>query len=282
MGKGKGGDLHIHSNFSDGTFSPEEIVSAARRMRLSTIALTDHDTTDGITRAEEACKNEGFEFIPGIELSTDFDGMDIHIVGLFVDKGDENLAKELRRLKEERGHRMYRMCEKLDSLGLPISAEEVFRLAGDAPAGRPHLAHAMLRAGYVTTMAEAFWKYIGDEAPAYVPKVRLTTPEAIRLLNSAGALATLCHPGERPDEYVIKEFHDIGIEVIEAFSPYYEPWVTEEYIRIGKKLDLGISGGSDFHGLYREEIPLGCVRVPEEYIEDLKRRIETRGVKKNL
>jgi len=282
MGKGKGGDLHIHSNFSDGTFTPEEIVAAARRTRLSTIALTDHDTLDGIILTGEACKSEGLEFIPGIELSTDFDGLDIHVLGLFVNHKDERLQKELRRLKEERRRRMHQMCKKLDSLGLHIPPEEVFHQAGDAPPGRPHLAQSMVRAGYVTTIAEAFWKYIGDDGPAYVAKVRLATAEAVQLLHSAGAIAVLCHPGERPEENVIKGFRDIGIDAIEAFSPYYEPWVTEEYIRIAKRLDLGVSGGSDFHGLYRIEISLGCVRLPEEYIEDLKRRKEIRGTQENL
>ena len=273
--KGRGADLHIHSNFSDGTLSPAQIAEMAARAALSAISITDHDTVEGISASVVACEMNGLRFIPGVELSADDEhGREIHIAGLFVDFEDENLLGELARLREGRRKRIHGMCERLQELNIPITSEEVFQIAGDASPGRPHLAHALLRAGYVASVPEAFWKYIGADGPAYVEREKLSAREGIQLLKRARAVTILCHPGYLSPfgEDEARNLKDLGIDAIEAYSPYHDPSEVEAYLRLAKKFSLGVSGGSDFHGFRRDEAPIGSVRLPEEHLEDLLRR----------
>jgi len=277
MAQASASDLHIHSHFSDGTFSPAEIVEIARRSNLTHIAITDHDTTEGVAEEVEAGRKEGVKTIPALELSTDFEGREIHLAGLFIDTANKKLRRFLQKMRTERTERIYRMCEKLEELNVTISPGEILALAGHGSPGRPHVAHAMLRAGIVTTISEAFHKYLGDGRRAYVPKSPLAPRKAVELIRQAQGLAVLCHPGETPDDDLIRKFYHFGIDAIEAFYPTYQESTVQGYIELARKYGLGISGGSDCHGFRKEQVLVGSVRVPDSFVSDLYRRSGNRG-----
>ena len=272
-----GSDLHIHSDLSDGSFSPTEIVEIARRSKLTHIAITDHDTVEGVAEEMGAGKKEGVKTIPGVELSTDSDGHEIHVAGLFVDIDNRKLCRFLEDMKAERHRRIYKICEKLQQMNLSITPEEVFAVSGKGSPGRPHVARALLRAGVVTTISEAFYKYIGDNCRANVSKSRIPPKKAIGLIHEAGGLAVLCHPGETADEDFVREFFHLGIDVIEAYYPTYGSATVHAYVGLARKYGLGISGGSDCHGFGKDHVLIGTVRIPDEFVKDLYRRSETHG-----
>jgi len=269
-----GSDLHIHSDLSDGSFSPTEIVEIARRSKLTHIAITDHDTVEGVAEEMEAGKREAVKTISGVELSTNFEGDEVHIAGLFVDIANRKLCRFLEDMKAERRQRIYKICEKLEQINLNISPEEVFAVSGKGSPGRPHVARALLRAGVVTTISEAFYKYIGDNCYGNVPKSSISAGKAIDLIREAGGLAVLCHPGETPDEDFIRNFFHLGIDVIEAYYPTYPSAAVDAYVGLARKYGLGVSGGSDCHGFGKDQVLIGTVRIPDEYVKDLYRRSE--------
>ena len=277
MGQASASDLHIHSHFSDGTFSPAEIVDIAKRSDLTHIAITDHDTTEGVPEEIEAGRKEGIKTIGGLEVSTDFEGREIHLAGLFIDIHNEKLRRFLQKMRTERTERIHRICEKLEELNVTISPDDILALAGCGSPGRPHVAHAMLRAGIVTTISEAFHKYLGDKCYAYVPKSRLSPRKAIELIQQAHGLAILCHPGREVDEDLVRKFYHFGIDAIEAFYPAYEDTTVQGYIELARKYGLGVSGGSDCHGFRKDRVLVGSVRIPDSFVLDLYRRSGGRG-----
>ena len=269
-------DLHTHSNASDGTFSPEQVVQLADARDLAAVALTDHDTTDGIAggRAAAAGLNE-ICFIPGVEISAQFPPGGMHILGLGIDEGNGDLCEALARLRAARNERNPKIIENLQALGMDISMADVLSVANGTrkvhPArvvSRAHIAEAMRRKALVRNTSEAFKKYIGDGCPGFVDKECLTPGEAITVIREAGGAAVLAHPSHlsyvnrsRLQE-ILWDLMSLGIQGIEAYHPDHSPEQTRLYLDLGRENNLLISGGSDFHGQTKPHVRLGDPPVP--------------------
>lgn len=263
-------DLHTHTNLSDGTDTPQQLVELALSRRLCAIAISDHDTVDGVTPAIEAAKNTELEIIPSLELSAEYNNSEVHILGFLVDYNDSYLLSRLKKMREDRIIRMHEMVERLKSLGVSIDVDRVFGLAGNATVGRMHLARILYLEGFVATLQEAFNKYIGEKCPAYVSRFKLSPKEAIELILSAKGVAVLAHPYILNNDKLIEEFSGYGLKGIEAYYPEHLPQVTKHYETIADKLNLIKTGGSDYHGTLKPHNPLGKVRVPYSVVEQLK------------
>ncbi len=265
-------DLHLHSTASDGHYSPGELVNLAAKAGLTVIALTDHDSTEGIAAALEAAKAvASFKVIPGVEIGTDVPHGEIHVLGYFIDYESRELNGTLARLRESRVSRAMRMIAKLYNLGVDIEWKHVSELAGNGSVGRPHLAQAMLEKGYVTSLKEAFDKYIGRDGPAYVEREKMSPEEAVSLVVKARGLAVLAHPATAPEaEGLIPRLKRVGLVGLEV---YYGKTSLQDIARFKKLADdfgLVATGGSDFHGINADfELPLGRAQVPERCAKDL-------------
>ncbi|MBI5873733.1 MAG: PHP domain-containing protein [Candidatus Omnitrophica bacterium] len=262
-------DLHVHSNFSDGTFSPSKIVSEARRVTLDCISITDHDTADCIDPAiMEAGTN--LEVLPGVELTAEYSGQEIHILGYLIDHHDKTFLKMLERMREARVARIYGICEKLKKLGFAVEPKDIFDLAGKGSVGRLHVARALLGKGHVFSIQEAFYRFIGDKGPAYVGKFRMTPKEAIDWILKVKGIPVLAHPYTLTYKILIADLVKDGLMGIEAYYTEHSDSQTQEYIKIAQKHGLLITGGSDCHGEAKEQVSMGRVRLPYEYVEKLK------------
>ncbi len=276
-------DLHLHTTASDGTESPTELVAHASAVGLCVIAITDHDSTEGVAPAQAAAAGRGLEVIPGIEISTDVPNGEVHVLGYFVNTQDEELQATLRLLRESRRGRAERMVEKLAHLGLPVSWARVKELAGDASVGRPHVAQVLVEAGYVSTLAEAFDKYIGRNGPAYVERYKLTPAEAAGLVIRAEGLPGLAHPvmmgaaeplgGEYDLDLLLADLVGAGLVAMECYYTGYPPAVTEQLLAKAKSLGLVPTGGSDYHGTNLAGPVLGGVDVPLTSVAELRARL---------
>lgn len=262
-------DLHIHSYFSDGTFSPKDIVSEALKCGLSCISITDHDTTDGIAIAQEAGADE-LEILSGIELTAESGGQEIHILGYLIEYQNPSFLKMLDEMQSIRIKRIYEICKKLKKLGVDIEPEEIFSLSGKGSIGRLHVARALHEKGHVFSLADAFYRYIGDKGPAYVGKFKMTPKEAIGWILKVKGIPVLAHPNTLSDNALIADFVKAGIMGIEAIYPEYSEYQTNEFIKIARKFNLLITGGSDCHGMAKEDVHLGKIKLPYEYVEKLK------------
>ncbi len=254
-------DLHCHSNCSDGSLSPSELVKYAKEKGLSAIALTDHDTVDGLEEAEKEADENKTELIPGIEFSVSSD-TEIHIIGLFIDRNNEKLLKTLEKIKENRKDRILDICEKLRNIGIDISFREVLEASGGKFAGRAYVAKVLLNKGYVSSVNEAFEKYIGPGKPAYSDKKDLTAREAIETINAAGGKAFFAHlnqTGYSTEKLLetLKEFKGYGLYGIEGYYCQYTDKQISDYRKIAAKCGLAFSGGSDFHGKLKPGLEIG-------------------------
>jgi len=266
----KSADLHLHTVFSDGTYQPQELVEQARRSGLSCISVVDHDTVEGITATLSFAKKNAIEVIPGIELSAGHNGTEVHILGYLIDYHNKELLQKLEFLRNNRTVRIYEMVEKLKVLGLKLEAEEVFNISQSAPAGRLHLARAMLKTGLVKSTAEAFNKYIGDKGPAYFCGFKLKPAEAIDLIRKAGGIPILAHPYTIKDEQSILQFIAEGIMGLEVYYPDHTQSMINFYLSLAKEYNLLVTGGSDCHGSAKPEVRIGSVKIPYELVEKLK------------
>ncbi|MDI9475910.1 MAG: PHP domain-containing protein [Natronincolaceae bacterium] len=241
-------DMHVHSTFSDGVYSPGKLVDYAVEKGLSGIAITDHDTVDGI---EEAIKRAGiyknFIVIPGVELSTEYNNEEIHILGYRIDYKMEYLLEILQRLQDSRSDRATKIINKLKKIGVKISYKDVTKIAGDGAIGRPHIAHSLVQKGYVQTIKEAFIRYLAKGAVAYVPKQKLTPISAINIIKKAGGFSVAAHPGLLKSETTLDYLIDIGIDGIEVYHSKHTTEQSERYLKLAEKHNLIITGGSDFH-----------------------------------
>jgi predicted metal-dependent phosphoesterase TrpH len=267
-----GVDLHIHTTASDGLLTPADVVRVALEKGLSAIAITDHDTTDGIDEALEAARghDHDLEVIPGIELSAEQGSREVHILGYYVDQRDRNLQAKMKVLREARRQRARRMVGKLAGLGLPVSWERVLEIAGDSSAfGRPHLAQALQEKGYVESINEAFHRFIGLGGPAYVARYKLSPTQALDIIRAAGGLPVMAHPWRLED--VVIRLAGCGLAGLEAYYPTYSQEQREELARLGEQYGLIATGGTDFHG-YEQNGPLslGDVPVPLESVRRLR------------
>jgi 3',5'-nucleoside bisphosphate phosphatase len=255
-------DLHTHSNRSDGTFEPAEVVRLAAERALDVVALTDHDTTDGLAEALATGSVVGVEVVPGVEFSAEFDGNSVHVLCYWMDPQDAALQLELRRLREDRFRRGELMVGKLRDLGLPVAFQRVRAIAGDATIVRPHIAQAMVEAGVVATEKEAFERYIGDGGPAHVAKHALDPVNAVALIEGAGGVCALAHPGMWGDQSsvpveLIERMAGAGMRGLEVDHPDHTPEMRERYRTVAGELGLIATGGSDCHGTRYDPVRLG-------------------------
>ena len=274
-------DLHTHSTASDGSLSPEELVTLAGKKGLVAMALTDHDTLEGLPEARAAGARCGVDVVAGVELSVADGEKSIHLVGLFLPDNPGPLAERLDWLRQRRHNRNRLILEKLRTLGVNLDYEAVTELAQGA-VGRPHIAQALLARGVVSSFKEAFTRFLGAYGKAYVPKDKLTLTHAIGLLHAEGGLAVLAHPyllglsGPALTETVTR-YRDVGLDAIEAFYTEHSQYQTLEYLALARKLGLAVSGGSDFHGAAKPEVELGrgrgSLRVDIATLDILRARL---------
>ena len=275
-------DLHIHSTASDGRHSPQEIVRKAAGLGLEVIALTDHDSVDGIALAlEEARKLDRLKFIPAVEVSTDVPSGEVHVLGYFIDYTSEELAAALERFRSSREGRAQGMVDRLAGLGVHISWERVREIAGSGAVGRPHVAQAMLEKRYISSIGEAFGRYIARDGPAYVEREKMTPVEAVQLILRSRGVAVMAHPFTVPEpEATIVEMKAAGMAGIEAYYGHYTGEETGTLIALAKNHGLLVTGGSDYHGLDEsKETLMGGVEVPMEAVETLMARAEPEMIK---
>lgn len=263
-------DLHLHTNFSDGTYTPEELISGALREGLSAISVTDHDTVAGIVPSIKAGDLQGIEVIPGIELTAEYEGMEIHLLGYALDYHNSALLAKLDTLKENRVQRIYKIVGKLNELGVKLTPESVFAIGGSGTVGRLHIARAMIKAKLVGSVGEAFKRYIGDRCPAYVCGFRLAPAEAIKLIKDSGGIPVLAHPYTVSRDELISLFVDWGLRGLEAYYPEHSQSMTNFYLDLAKKYNLLVTGGSDCHGTAKPDVKIGAIKIPYELVEKLK------------
>ena len=268
-------DLHTHSNRSDGTFEPAELVRLAAERRLDVIALTDHDTTDGLDEAARAGAEHGVDVVPGVELSAEYQRTSVHVLCYWMDVADPGLQAELTRLHDERFRRGELMVEKLQVLDLPVSFERVREIAAGGNIVRPHVAQAMVEAGVVATEQEAFDRYIGDGKPAHVPKHALDPVDAVSLIRGAGGLCVLAHPGmwgaqtSVPEE-LIERMAEAGMTGLEVDHVDHSPDQRTHYRGLVRRLGLVPTGGSDCHGTRYDPVRLGSSLCDPDAFAELR------------
>ena len=272
-------DLHLHTTFSDGSRTPTDVVTLASQVKVTALAITDHDTIDGLPEAIQAGRSLGIEVIPGIELSSRWGNSELHILGYFLDWNNIELHRQLRRFQDARHVRNPRIIEKLNALGLDITYDDVKTLAGEASVGRPHIARVLLKKGYVTSAKEAFDRYLADGAAAHVPRDLPDPAEAIAVIRAARGVPVLAHPSwlDRSEGIykICEQLKAVGLGGIEVHYSTHRPEQTAAYLDVARRLDLLVTGGSDFHGVTKPDIEVGIgrgqLKVPEALLEPLRR-----------
>ncbi len=263
-------DLHIHTTASDSLLTPNEAVEVAYKVGLSAIAFADHDTMEGFYQAEEKAKKMGIELIPAVELSISYKGEDFHLLGYLLEHKNEDFQKKIESFRKERFERGEKMVKKLNELGIDLSMDMVKKVTKGGSVGRPHLADALLKKEIVRTYDEAFARYLGYHAPAYVPKKYLTPKGGIDLIHGVGGVAVLAHPGTTRRNDLIPDFISLGLDGLEAYHSQYDISTTNYHINLAKKFGLIYTGGSDCHGR-RRKILIGKIKVPYGCLEMLRK-----------
>lgn len=269
-------DLHTHTTASDGALSPRELVRAAVRQGVTVLAITDHDSTEGLGEAmAEAAQHPPLTIVPGLEINCDVEGAEIHVLGYFIAHGAPWFQEFLREQRAERVARVHRIAERLGELGMPIDAAEVFAIAGEGAPGRPHVAQVMVNRGYVKSIREAFDKYLKARGPANVPRRRLTPHDAVRVIRRASGVPVLAHPGLAERDELIPELVSVGLMGIETYYAEHSSAQVTEYLALCRRYDLIATGGSDYHGPQSGRAnPLGTPAVPWSAWEELQQRAE--------
>lgn len=270
-------DLHIHTNKSDSTFSPLEVVRYAVQCGLSAIAITDHDSVEAIAPVVDIAGQYNIEVIPGVELSTDANGEEVHILGYYIDYNQKWFLRKMELLRKHRFFRAQKIIKKLNSLGIDISLEEVLSVSGEGAVGRLHIAKALQQKGYIRSIPEAFDRFIGKGGPAYVRKYRITPEEAIGMIKKLGGVPVLAHPQIMGQDVWIPRMVRDGLEGIEVYHSDHDKEGEVHYLELARKYDLLITGGSDCHGKGKGKVLLGTIKVPYELVEKLKSRAITEG-----
>jgi predicted metal-dependent phosphoesterase TrpH len=272
-------DLHMHSTLSDGSLPVPELVELVRQAGVTVFAITDHDSVAGYEQASELARAAGIELLSGIEISTRLESLELHILGYGFDPEHPLLVEKLAAQREARHGRIPALVSKLNELGVPISVEDVYTVAGDASPGRPHVAKALVARGFVRSTDEAFRRYLGDGAPANVRKRAPTPGEAIEWIHAAGGRAVWAHPLaraiQRPGglEWLARELRDQGLDGLEEVHPAHDPGARRRLRRVARELGLALTGGSDFHGEATPGVQVGRGRgadcVPVSVVEEL-------------
>ncbi len=274
-------DLHTHSIFSDGSFTPEQLAHTAASIGLSALALTDHDTIDGLSCFLRACENYGVRGVPGVEISLEVPDGSMHLLGYFIDHQHPALNQHLDKLKAGRDYRNRKILEQVNALGMPLTMEEVAAYAGGDNVGRLHFALALVERGYARTKDEAFERYLGKGKPGYAERARLTPAQGVGIIRQAGGLAVLAHPftlhlGKQALDTLVGELAAAGLQGIEVLYPQHNPKMIKQYSALAQRYNLVITGGTDFHGAPMPDIKLGTgfgdLHVPDSVLEELDAR----------
>lgn len=262
-------DLHIHTVVSDGLHTPTEIVGMARELGLQTISITDHDAIDGIPEAMDAASGTDLEVIPGVEISVDAEGVEVHMLGYFVDHTSQDLVRALDVFRAARVERAQAMIARLRTMGVALSWDRVVALASGGVVGRAHIARALEKARHVSSISEAFDRFIGKNQPAYVSRVKMSAVDTLHLIRRAGGLPVVAHPWG--SAFVVPGLVQEGLVGLEVYYPRYTPELISCLRRLAERYGLVCTGGSDFHGLaLLPDNRLGEIRVPAECVEDLR------------
>jgi len=268
-----GVDLHTHTTASDGTYAPRDLVIEAASRGVRVLAITDHDSTEGLPEAfEEAERRRPLELLPGIEINCDVEGAEIHVLGYLMDWQAPWFQEFCREQRRERRERVHRMAERMAALGMPFDADEVFALVKEGSAGRPHVAQVMVAHGYVKTVRQAFDKYLAAGRPGHVPRKKLAPEDAVRLIRRAAGVPVFAHPGLASRDELIPGLIAAGLMGIECYYTEHSAQQRATYLQICKEQDLVATGGSDFHGPQVRAATLGVPAVPMAAWEALKAR----------
>lgn len=271
-------DLHVHTSASDGFFAPREVIYKAKKSGLSAIAITDHDTTDGLSEALASLTAEDrFTIIPGVELSTDYENQDIHILGYYMNYKEEGFQNVLADFREKRSKRALEIVEKLNSLGYEINYEEILKIAKNSAVGRPHIASALVSMGYTKNNSEAFDKLLKRGKPAYVPKHKISPTEAVRFIRYFRGIPVIAHPGLAGKDHIIPVLVKAGLLGIEVYHSDHKLQDVLKYLNLAKRYGMLITGGSDFHGI--EPTRKRVMGVPELEMNTV---IEMKNIKEKL
>ncbi len=274
-------DLHVHTTASDGALSPVDVVRTAAAIGLTALAVTDHDTLEGLAPAAAEGLKQGVEVIAGLEISAKWDRGILHILGYFVDTENPDLKDALYFLKTGREERTPKILDRLSALNVHVTLDEVNKESGNGVPGRPHIAAILVRKGYVRDIQEAFDRFLRKGAPAYEDKVKLPPMEAVELIAQAGGIPVLGHPyslrEEKPGvERIVTSLVDHGLQGLEVYYPKHTAEQTAVYLKIARRLGLAVTGGSDFHGANKPNVELGIIPgyspLPYSMVEDLRRR----------
>ena len=261
-------DLHVHTNCSDGLLWPEAVIDFCLKNEVKVLSITDHDTVDAHIQLRDYIKDKDIILVPGVELSTSWKSTDFHILGYFIDVKNPLFLEKISFFRQERLKRGEAIVKKLNSLGVDLSMETVRKMAGNSVMGRPHVADALVKEEYVLTIDEAFARYLGYHAPAYVPKQYLTPREAIKLIHKAGGLAVWAHPRPTGQDGLLEKFVEMGLDGIEAFHPLHDNRANRHYTTLAKRYNILYTGGSDCHAR-RERILIGSQNVPYKCYKSL-------------
>ncbi|MDE2829466.1 MAG: PHP domain-containing protein [Gemmatimonadota bacterium] len=266
-------DLHLHSTKSDGSFSPTQVVQRAAELGVSAISLTDHDSVAGVQEAQNIGRDIGVEVIPGIELSAQEAGIDIHILGYFIDPTNSDLLAYIQKFQDARRNRAEKIVARLNRLGVRITIAQVLHKAGDATIGRPHVADVLVEEGFVFSHDHAFQKYLGYGKPAYQPKYVLTPREAVEVIHAAGGLASLAHPVLYRRDALIPDLIKQGLDGLEVMHVKHDHADVRRYSDMAQHYDLLTTGGSDCHGDGRGQAVMGTVRIPLTFLAAMKKKL---------
>src|SRR2546426_4885515 len=255
-------DLHLHTNFSDGTYSPEQLAAQAARVRLKAIAVTDHDTVEGCARAAAACQEQGIEFIPAAELTAEMNGHEIHILGYYLDTANPFLLSRLAECQRVRQERIRHMVARINEMGIPLAVDDVFALANCRSPGRPHVARALWEREFCSSIDEAFERFLKKGKPAWAPKLKMSAQEAIDLIHQAGGLAVMAHPGLTRADELIPELAGQRLDGLECFHTKHSNRMAENYLALAARLDLLVTGGSQFPRTAQSKTPIRTRQKP--------------------
>jgi predicted metal-dependent phosphoesterase TrpH len=270
-----GVDLHSHTTASDGVLAPRDLVRLAARHGVRVLAVTDHDSTSGLAEAKAEATEHGIEIVPGLEINCDVPGAEIHVLGYCVDWQAEWFQAFLTEQRAERTARVHRMVERLTELGLPLTAAEVFAICKEGSPGRPHVAQAMIKRGYVKSVREAFDRYLRTNGPANVPRRRLSPADAVGVIRRANGVPVFAHPGLANRDEMIPELVEAGLAGIETFYPEHSAGQIEAYLTLCRRHGLVATGGSDYHGPQTgRATTLGTPHVPLEVWDALRARAQ--------
>jgi len=272
-------DLHVHTDFSDGTFSPERVVEEALKQNLSSIAICDHDCIDGIEPAIKAAENTDLEIIPSVEITVIRGGKEIHILGYFIDLHNAEFTSLLRRVQHERIERVKKMIKKLQHYEVKLDFDKVMEIAGGkGSVGRLHVAQALVATKAVPSIFDAFNLYIGDFKPCYVKDIGFALDEAVHVITKAKGFPVLAHPYILHNDELIKDFIKLGVRGIEAYHSDCSARIGQKYEKMAERLGVIATGGSDCHGMGKGRVLMGRVKIPYTYVEKLKKAYEESGI----